>query len=95
MVSLYCGRGVLNQSDYDAWFKIYTGNCVDAWHRYLRENVTVLTGLCLVFVILLAFVQTVTQALVDEILIIRRIYDKFYRRIDDIRAAQDLTDSVR
>ncbi|CAN7938148.1 unnamed protein product, partial [Ixodes hexagonus] len=92
VVSLYCGQGVLNQTDYDAWFKIYTGNCVDAGHRFVRENVTLITGLCLVVVILLAFVQMVTQALVDEILVIRRIYDKFYERVFDIRAAQEATE---
>ncbi|KAG0423023.1 hypothetical protein HPB47_001171 [Ixodes persulcatus] len=91
VVSLYCGQGVLNQTDYDAWFKIYTGNCVDAGHRFVRENVTLITGLCLVFVILLAFVQMVTQALVDEIIIIRRIYDRFYDRVFELRAA-DVTD---
>ncbi|XP_064476865.1 tetraspanin-14-like [Ornithodoros turicata] len=88
VVSLYCGHGVLNMTDYDAWFKVNTGNCLDAAHRYIRENVTLITGLCLVIVIMLAFVQMVTQALIDEILIIRKIYDKFYDRVHDIRAAE-------
>lgn len=87
MVSLSCGRNVLNMTDYDAWFQVYTGNCLDAAHRFVRENVTIITGVCLVFVILLAFVQMVTQALVDEILTIRRIYDKYYERASFLRAA--------
>ncbi|XP_075731167.1 uncharacterized protein LOC142774582 isoform X2 [Rhipicephalus microplus] len=90
VVSLSCGRNVLNMTDYDAWFQVYTGNCLDSAHRYVRENVTIITGLCLVFVIVLAFVQMVTQALIDEIQIIRRIYEKFYERAFDIRAAQEL-----
>lgn len=92
VVSLSCGRNVLNMTDYDAWFQVYTGNCLDSAHRYVRENVTIITGLCLVFVIVLAFVQMVTQALIDEILIIRRIYEKFYERAYDIRAAQEQTE---
>ncbi|XP_075527733.1 uncharacterized protein LOC142559922 [Dermacentor variabilis] len=92
VVSLSCGRSVLNMTDYDAWFQVYTGNCLDSAHRYVRENVTIITGLCLVFVIVLAFVQMVTQALIDEILIIRRIYEKFYERAYDIRAAQEQTE---
>ncbi|KAK8774334.1 hypothetical protein V5799_011133 [Amblyomma americanum] len=91
-VSLSCGRNVLNMTDYDAWFQVYTGNCLDSAHRYVRENVTIITGLCLVFVILLAFVQMVTQALLDEILIIRRIYEKFYERAYDMRAAHEQTE---
>ncbi|KAK8774710.1 hypothetical protein V5799_010756 [Amblyomma americanum] len=87
VLNLSCGQGVLNKTDYDAWFAVYTGNCVDAAHRYMRENVTIITGTCLVFVILLAFVQMVTQALVDEIFIIRRIYEKIYDRLYDIRAS--------
>ncbi|XP_065290193.1 uncharacterized protein [Dermacentor albipictus] len=92
VVSLSCGRNVLNMTDYDAWFQVYTGNCLDSAHRYVRENVTIITGLCLVFVIVLAFVQMVTQALIDEILIIRRIYEKFYERAYDMRAAQEQTE---
>ncbi|XP_050023230.2 tetraspanin-33-like [Dermacentor andersoni] len=92
VVNLSCGQGVLNRTDYDAWFTIYTGNCVDAAHRYMRENVTIITGTCLVFVILLAFVQMVTQALVDEIFIIRRIYGKVYDRLYDIHASAENTE---
>ncbi|XP_049514764.1 tetraspanin-33-like [Dermacentor silvarum] len=92
VVNLSCGQGVLNRTDYDAWFTVYTGNCVDAAHRFMRENVTIITGTCLVFVILLAFVQMVTQALVDEIFIIRRIYEKVYDRLYDMRASADNTD---
>ncbi|KAG0413560.1 hypothetical protein HPB47_009293 [Ixodes persulcatus] len=92
VVSLFCGRGVLNQTDYDAWESVYMGNCIDAAHRYLRENVTLITGMCLVFVILLAFVQMVTQALVDEINAIRSIYDRFYERVYDMREAERITE---
>ncbi|KAH7934928.1 hypothetical protein HPB52_002000 [Rhipicephalus sanguineus] len=94
VVSLSCGRNVLNMTDYDAWFQVYTGNCLDSAHRYVRENVTIITGLCLVFVIVLAFVQMVTQALIDEILIIRRIYEKFYERAYDMRAAEQTEPSA-
>ncbi|XP_077534789.1 tetraspanin-33-like [Haemaphysalis longicornis] len=94
VVSLSCGRNVLNMTDYDAWFQVYTGNCLDAAHRFVRENVTIITGVCLVFVILLAFVQMVTQALVDEILTIRRIYDKYYERASFLRANEENTEKL-
>ncbi|XP_064479439.1 tetraspanin-14-like [Ornithodoros turicata] len=89
--SLFCGRGVLNKTDFDAWYTVYTNNCVDAAHSYVRQHVTLITGMCLVVVILLAFVQMVTQAVIDEIVIIRKIYDKFYDRVHDIRVAQGLS----
>ncbi|KAH8034995.1 hypothetical protein HPB51_003836 [Rhipicephalus microplus] len=94
VVNLSCGQGVLNRTDYDAWFTVYTGNCVDAVHRLMRENATIITGACLVFVILLAFVQMVTQALVDEIFIIRRIYERVYDRLYDMRASAENTERV-
>ncbi|KAH7934738.1 hypothetical protein HPB52_000028 [Rhipicephalus sanguineus] len=94
VVNLSCGQGVLNKTDYDAWFTVYTSNCVDAAHRFMRENVTIITGACLVFVILLAFVQMVTQALVDEIFIIRRIYERVYDRLYDMHASAENTERV-
>ncbi|XP_077548517.1 tetraspanin-33-like [Haemaphysalis longicornis] len=91
VANLSCGHGVLNKTDYDAWFTVHTANCIDATHRFMRENVTIITGTCLVFVILLAFVQMVTQALVDEISIIRRIYEKIYDRIYDVQQSAENT----
>ncbi|KAH7965292.1 hypothetical protein HPB49_006002 [Dermacentor silvarum] len=73
-VSLNCGRNVLNMSDYDAWFIVHIGNCPDAVHRYVKEHVMVIGGSCLIAVILLAFVDMITNAVIDEIDIICRIY---------------------
>ncbi|XP_037508928.1 tetraspanin-33-like [Rhipicephalus sanguineus] len=73
-VSLNCGRNVLNMSDYDAWFIVNIGNCPDALHRYVKEHVMIIGGSCLIAVILLAFVDMITNAVIDEIDIICKIY---------------------
>ncbi|KAH6919864.1 hypothetical protein HPB50_029148 [Hyalomma asiaticum] len=71
----FCGRSVLNLSDYEAWFRVHTGSCPDATKRYVNEHVMVIGGVCLIAVIVLAFVDMVTNAVIDEIDIIRRIYE--------------------
>ncbi|XP_065285153.1 tetraspanin-33-like isoform X2 [Dermacentor albipictus] len=72
---IFCGRSVLNLSDHDAWFRVHIGNCPDATNRYVKEHVMVIGGVCLIAVIVLAFVDMVTNAVIDEIDIIRKIYD--------------------
>ncbi|KAH7985259.1 tetraspanin-33 [Rhipicephalus sanguineus] len=72
---IFCGRSVLNMSDHDAWFRVHTGSCPDATNRYVKEHVMVIGGVCLITVIVLAFIDMVTNAVIDEIDIIRRIYD--------------------
>ncbi|XP_049272506.1 tetraspanin-33-like [Rhipicephalus sanguineus] len=72
---IFCGRSVLNMSDHDAWFRVHTGSCPDATNRYVKEHVMVIGGVCLIAVIVLAFIDMVTNAVIDEIDIIRRIYD--------------------
>ncbi|EEC00956.1 hypothetical protein IscW_ISCW000534 [Ixodes scapularis] len=61
-------------SDYDAWFLVYVGNCPDAAHRFIKENVMLTGGISLVFVIVLSFADMVTNAVIDEIKVIRKIY---------------------
>ncbi|KAL1421135.1 hypothetical protein MTO96_023357 [Rhipicephalus appendiculatus] len=63
LVSLNCGRYVLNMSDYDDWFIVHIGNCPDALHRHVKEHVMIIGGSCFIAVILL-----------DEIDIICKIY---------------------
>ncbi|KAH9380999.1 hypothetical protein HPB48_008213 [Haemaphysalis longicornis] len=75
IVSIKCGRNVLNMSDYDAWFVVNIGNCPDAANRYIKENVMIIGGSCLIAVILLAFVDMITNSVIDEINIIRKIYE--------------------
>ncbi|KAH7938085.1 hypothetical protein HPB49_019750 [Dermacentor silvarum] len=76
---IFCGRNVLNLSDHDAWFRVHTGSCPDATNRYVKEHVMVIGGICLIAVIVLAFIDMVTNAVIDEIDIIRRIYDHVRR----------------
>ncbi|XP_077486511.1 tetraspanin-33-like [Amblyomma americanum] len=72
----FCGRNVLNLSDHDAWFHVYTRSCPDAMNHYVKEHVMVFGGVCLIAVIVLAFVDMITNAVIDEIHIIRKIYDQ-------------------
>ncbi|KAL1469678.1 hypothetical protein MTO96_040928 [Rhipicephalus appendiculatus] len=72
---IFCGRNVLNMTDHEAWFRVHTGSCPDATNRYLKEHVMVIGGVCLIAVIVLAFIDMVTNAVIEEIDIIRRLYD--------------------
>ncbi|KAH7934690.1 hypothetical protein HPB51_028945 [Rhipicephalus microplus] len=72
---IFCGRDVLNKSDHEAWFRVHTGSCPDAANRFLKEHVMIISGVCLIAVIVLAFIDMVTNAVIDEIDIIRKLYD--------------------
>ncbi|KAG0418711.1 hypothetical protein HPB47_004647 [Ixodes persulcatus] len=74
LLSIFCGRKVLNMTEYDAWFRIHTGNCPDAAHRFVREHVMIVGGTCLAVVIVIAFLDLIANSVVEEINIIRRIY---------------------
>ncbi|CAN7940664.1 unnamed protein product, partial [Ixodes hexagonus] len=78
LLSLFCGRRVLNMSDYDAWFKIHIGNCPDAAHRFVREHVMIVGGACLVVVVVLSFLDMIANSVVEEIYIIRKIYRQIH-----------------
>ncbi|KAH7948619.1 hypothetical protein HPB51_028452 [Rhipicephalus microplus] len=73
---IFCGRSVLNLSDHEAWFRVHTRSCPDATNRYVKEHVMIIGGVCLVTVIVLAFIDMVTNAIIDEIDINRKIYDR-------------------
>lgn len=80
VLSIFCGRRVLNMSDTQAWHVIYINNCPDAAHRYVKENVMIVVGASLVTIIVLTFINLVTATVVDEINSIRRIYLNIERR---------------
>ncbi|KAL1442626.1 hypothetical protein MTO96_046327 [Rhipicephalus appendiculatus] len=84
---IFCGRSVLNLSDHDAWFRVHTGSCPDATNRYVKDHVMVIGGVCLIAVIVLAFIDMVTNAVIDEIDIIRRIYDHVGRAETGVSSA--------
>ncbi|KAH6927566.1 hypothetical protein HPB50_005683 [Hyalomma asiaticum] len=73
--SLYCGQGVLNMSDRDAWHKVHVESCTDAVNRYIKENVIMIGGGSLAVVILLSFIDMITNTVIDEIDVIRTFYD--------------------
>ncbi|XP_075739353.1 tetraspanin-33-like [Rhipicephalus microplus] len=72
---IFCGRDVLNLPDHEAWFRVHTGSCPDAANRFLKEHVMIIGGVCLIAVIVLAFINMVTNAVIDEIDIIRKLYE--------------------
>ncbi|KAL3231855.1 hypothetical protein MRX96_048447 [Rhipicephalus microplus] len=85
---IFCGRDVLNLSDHEAWFRVHTGSCPDAANRFLKEHVMIIGGVCLIAVIVLAFIDMVTNAVIDEIDIIRKLYDHVR---DDYAPTYDFT----
>lgn len=72
--SLHCGRGVLNMSDYEAWFHINWNNCADTALRLLDKHVLALSGGCLALSIFFAFLDALSHTVVAEIRAIRSYY---------------------
>ncbi|XP_075750711.1 tetraspanin-33-like [Rhipicephalus microplus] len=72
---IFCGRDVLNLSDHEAWFCVLTGSYPDAANRFLKKHGMIIGGVCLTAVIVLDFIDMVTNAVIDEINIIRKLYD--------------------
>ncbi|XP_065288434.1 tetraspanin-33-like isoform X1 [Dermacentor albipictus] len=76
LLSRHCGHGVLNQTDQHAWHRVYLESCPDAAYRYIKENVTVIGGCCLIAAIVLSFVDMMTGSVIGEIEAIRKIYGR-------------------
>ncbi|XP_049529019.1 tetraspanin-33-like [Dermacentor silvarum] len=76
--SLFCGKNVLNMTDSDAWHKVHIESCTDAINRFIRDNVIVIGGGSVVIVVLLSFVDMLTNTVIDEIDVIRSIYDNIH-----------------
>ncbi|CAN8015060.1 unnamed protein product, partial [Ixodes persulcatus] len=76
LVSVFCGRDVLNMSILDARSLVHPTNCPDSAHRFIRQHVMIAAGVCLALVVVLAFADLVTNAIIDEIKAIRRYYNQ-------------------
>ncbi|XP_075553739.1 tetraspanin-33-like [Dermacentor variabilis] len=76
LLSRHCGHGVLNQTDHHAWPRVYLESCPEAAYRYIKENVTVIGGCCLIAAIVLSFVDMMTGSVIGEIEAIRKIYGR-------------------
>ncbi|KAL3243134.1 hypothetical protein MRX96_047587 [Rhipicephalus microplus] len=57
------------------WFCVLTGSYPDAANRFLKKHGMIIGGVCLTAVIVLDFIDMVTNAVIDEINIIRKLYD--------------------
>ncbi|XP_070378070.1 tetraspanin-33-like [Dermacentor albipictus] len=75
----FCGRGVLNISEQDAWKKVYTRSCVDACVSYIRSNISVMCGVALVVFAVLTLLRSMAITVHDEIISLTELYDKYYR----------------
>ncbi|KAH9381000.1 hypothetical protein HPB48_008214 [Haemaphysalis longicornis] len=78
-LGLFCGQGVLNMSDHEAWYRVYMESCPDAATRHIKENTTILGGSCLVAAMLLLFIDMVTGLVIAQIDTIRNIYGRVRR----------------
>ncbi|KAH8020564.1 hypothetical protein HPB51_002513 [Rhipicephalus microplus] len=72
--SFQCGRGVLNMSDYEAWFHINWNNCADAALHALRAHALAVCGGCLALSLCLAFLDALAHTTRSEIRLIRDYY---------------------
>ncbi|KAH7942010.1 hypothetical protein HPB49_019689 [Dermacentor silvarum] len=75
----FCGRGVLNVSEQEAWKKVYTRSCVDACVAYIRSNISVMIGVALVVFAVLSLLRTMAVTVHDEIISLTHLYNKYYR----------------
>ncbi|CAN7989060.1 unnamed protein product [Ixodes hexagonus] len=75
LVSVFCGRNVLNMTDHEAWFLVHDTNCPDAAHRFIRQHVLVTAAVCLTLVVVLAIADLATNSIVGEIKSIRKYYN--------------------
>ncbi|KAH7947676.1 hypothetical protein HPB52_015137 [Rhipicephalus sanguineus] len=72
--NFHCGRGVLNMSDYEAWFHINWNNCADAALHALRTHALAVCGGCLALSLCLAFLDALAHTTRSEIVLIREYY---------------------
>ncbi|KAH6928527.1 hypothetical protein HPB50_016864 [Hyalomma asiaticum] len=72
--TFHCGRGVLNMSDYEAWFHINWNNCADAALHALRSHALAVCGGCLALSLCLAFLDALAHTTRSEIALIRDYY---------------------
>ncbi|KAL3212595.1 hypothetical protein MRX96_008005 [Rhipicephalus microplus] len=75
----FCGRGVLNLTEQEAWKKIFTRGCVDACVSYIRSNVSLMIGVALVVFAVLSLLRTMASTVHDEIISLTHLYSKYYR----------------
>ncbi|XP_077524290.1 tetraspanin-33-like [Amblyomma americanum] len=77
----FCGRGVLNVPEQEAWRKIYTRNCVDAMVTYLRSNTIMMIVVGTVLSVTLAVLRKMATTVHDEVISLTRLYDRYYKRM--------------
>lgn len=75
----FCGRGVLNLTEQEAWKKVFTRGCVDACVSYIRSNVSMMIGVGLVVFAVLSLLRTMATTVHDEIVSLTHLYSKYYR----------------
>ncbi|KAL3212574.1 hypothetical protein MRX96_007986 [Rhipicephalus microplus] len=74
----FCGRGVLNLTEQEAWKKVFTRGCVDACISYIRSSVSLMIGVALVVFAVLSLLHTMASTVHDEIISLTHLYSKYY-----------------
>ncbi|KAH6926292.1 hypothetical protein HPB50_016475 [Hyalomma asiaticum] len=74
----FCGKGVLNLTEQEAWKKVFTRGCIDACVSYIRSNVSTMIGVALVVFAVLSLLRTMATTVHDEIVALTQLYTKYY-----------------
>ncbi|KAK8764218.1 hypothetical protein V5799_033173 [Amblyomma americanum] len=77
----FCGKGVLAISEQRAWEKVFTRSCVDAFVAYIRSNITIMIGACLVTFAVVALLRSMASTVCGEIISLTDLYNKYYRNV--------------
>ncbi|XP_077523323.1 tetraspanin-33-like [Amblyomma americanum] len=77
----FCGKGVLAITEQRAWEKVFTRSCVDAFVAYIRSNITIMIGACLVTFAVVALLRSMASTVCGEIISLTDLYNKYYRNV--------------
>ncbi|XP_065290313.1 tetraspanin-33-like [Dermacentor albipictus] len=77
----FCGSGVLSMTEQQAWQKIHTRSCVDAYVSFMRANALIMIGIGFVAYVVLTVLSSMANTVHDEVVSLTRLYDKYYHRM--------------
>ncbi|XP_065309079.2 tetraspanin-33-like [Dermacentor albipictus] len=78
----FCGSGVLAGTEQEAWNKIYTRSCVDAFQSYVKSHTILMVGVGLVIFVVIAVLRHLAVTVHDQIISLTHLYERYYRKLD-------------
>ncbi|XP_037576238.1 tetraspanin-33 [Dermacentor silvarum] len=78
----YCGSEVLAGTEQEAWDKIFTRNCVDAFQSYVGTHTFLMVGVGLAIFAVIAMLRLLAATVHDEIISLTHVYGRYYSKID-------------